>query len=551
MSTDARIRGRDAQSPDAHRRVAEEEGPEGTGRSNGRGSQVASGPRREPASGASPLTRVRGARGSRSQLVRRTLVLADVVAVVAAFQVTRIVVGSSGRGYAVSSPRHVMLVVACWVVLAGFYGLYSRDDIHAGHTTPDDAGGLFHTAAIDVLVLFLLAPVFADGRLPALHGLVLWALLFVAVYAARLFARAWCRCRAGFTQRTIVLGSGDVGQEVARTLIRHPRLGVHLVGFVDPSPRPRAPALAGVPVLGSLEDLPRLVRDHAVERVIVAFSRDSHVGLLDALDELAGLDIRVDVVPRLFEVVDPGTTVDRLEGIPLMVLPARGPSRTSLVFKRLFDVVFSALALLVLAPLLVSIAVLIKLDSPGPVLFRSERIGRGRRTIRVLKLRTMRHPSNEDDFLAWIVADPVRHEEFVRTHKLADDPRVTRIGRLLRRFSLDELPQFIDVLRGDLSIVGPRPVTLEEWRLLWSEPDPPVRLVPGADGLHHRVSGYWDVRDLRPGLTGYWQITGRSDLGYEERVKLDRSYDRGWSLRLDWAILAQTIRVVTSGRGAK
>jgi exopolysaccharide biosynthesis polyprenyl glycosylphosphotransferase len=526
-----------------------------TGRANGHGGQVASGTRREPARGARPSRHVRRARGARLgswfPLVPRTLMLADVVAVVAAFQVTRFVVGLGGRSYTLSSLRHMMLLVGGWIVLAGLYGLYSRDQIRAGQTTPDDAVGLFHAVIIDVLLVFLLAPVLADGQLPALHGLVLGANLFVAVYAGRLITRAWCRRRTGFGQRTVVLGSDDVGQEVARRLTRRPGLGVHLVGFVDPSTRPPPPVLAGVPVLGSLADLPRVVRDHAVERVIVAFSRDSHVGLLDALDELADLNIRVDVVPRLFEVVDPGTVVHHLEGMPLMALPWGRPARAALLIKRTLDVVFSALLLLLLAAPLVGIAILIKLDSPGPVLFRSERIGRDRRTIRVLKFRTMRHPPDEEDFLAWLVADPIRHEEFLRTHKLASDPRVTRLGSILRRFSLDELPQLTNILRGELSIVGPRPVTLDEWRLLWSEPDPPVRIFPGTDGLQHRVSGYWDVPDLRPGLTGYWQITGRSDLGYEERVQLDRAYGRGWSLRLDLAILAKTVGVVTSRRGAK
>jgi exopolysaccharide production protein ExoY len=208
--------------------------------------------------------------------------------------------------------------------------------------------------------------------------------------------------------------------------------------------------------------------------------------------------------------------------------------------KRATDVLVSSVALLVLLPVLLLIALAIKLDSRGPVLYRSERIGTSGRRFFLLKFRTMKHNAGGD--LDLLLQDAEVRTEFARTHKLRDDPRITRVGRWLRRASLDELPQLLDVLRSELSLVGPRPITAAEFDAL--------EIADSVDQAWTGVHGYWDMRGLRPGLTGLWQINGRSTIDFEERVRLDKLYLTNWSFRLDLLILAKTLRSVASTTGA-
>ena len=235
----------------------------------------------------------------------------------------------------------------------------------------------------------------------------------------------------------------------------------------------------------------------------------------------------------------------------------RTPARLALGLKRVVDAAFATLGLVALSPLLAVIAVAIKLDSPGPVFYFSERVGRGGRRFQLYKFRTMHsHACRGERYGAAgaerlfdeLMSDPVQQAEFQRLHKLREDPRVTRLGALLRRTSLDELPQLLNVLRGHLSLVGPRPVMAYEVE----------KLALIAEGPRHRITdavtpvhppGYWEFEWLRPGVTGYWQVTARSEVGFEERVRLDLVYATRWSLRFDLLIVVRTIGALT-GRGA-
>jgi lipopolysaccharide/colanic/teichoic acid biosynthesis glycosyltransferase len=229
-----------------------------------------------------------------------------------------------------------------------------------------------------------------------------------------------------------------------------------------------------------------------------------------------------------------------LDGVPIIGLSPNRLSRSSLLLKRTMDLVLSGLGLVLLAPVFALIALRIKLDSTGPVFYRHDRIGQNRRPFRLLKFRTMqanycRGPKYggeiaEQEFKR-LMQDPERREEFETNHKLRSDPRVTSFGSFLRRKSLDELPQLVNVLRGELSLVGPRPIV--------------------ADELNRYGEDVDTLLALRPGLTGYWQVSGRSDSTYEERVRLDVAYSSNWSLQLDLSILAHTLRLlVKSPRGA-
>jgi len=360
------------------------------------------------------------------------------------------------------------------------------------------------------------------------------------VPAARAAARAWHRRRPGSEQNTVIVGAGALGQLLADKLTERRIHGMRVVGFVDDAAVPANPAVADVPVLGRVDELPSVIQAWNVDRVMVAFSLNSPERTQRLVRSLRGSDVQIDIVPRLFDVVGPSDEIHSLDGVPLIGHPAPRQSAAAERMKRLIDVTAAATGLIVLAPLLALIGILVKLDSPGPAMYSAVRLGRGGRDFRQLKFRTMhaRHchgpgyggEDAEKEFLALLAANAELREQYERTHKLHPDPRVTRIGRVLRATSLDELPQLWNVVRGDLSLVGPRPVTMPELA---------------------RYGEYAsDLLSVRPGLTGYWQVSGRSALGYDERVRLDLAYVKSWSLKLDFLILLRTTNLFTGRAGA-
>ena len=262
-------------------------------------------------------------------------------------------------------------------------------------------------------------------------------------------------------QNTIIVGAGDVGQLIARKFLQHPEYGINLVGFVDASRR------SGAQTREHLRA--RRARPAAcgswlfdVERVVVAFSNEPHEQTLDLIRSLKDLDVQVDIVPRLFEVVGPAVGIHSIEGLPLVGLPPLGLSRSSALLKRVLDVVVAGVALVVLAPFFASVALAIKLDSPGPVFFRQVRMGKDEQTFEIFKFRTMAADADARKHEVAHLNKHLRPGGDPRMFKIADDPRVTRVGRFLRRYSLDELPQLCNVLRGEMSLVGPRPLILDE-----------------------------------------------------------------------------------------
>jgi len=471
---------------------------------------------------------------SRWSRPRRALLLGDLLALTAGFCSAGLV-GELEAGGALAALAALLASVVGGIVLAAVYGLYSDDERRSDHCTADDVPGALH---VMLIVTWLGATArWAAGATVDPSAMVMQLvsslLLIVVVRAA---VRSLHRRRGRYAQNTIVVGAGSVGQLLAWKLISRPVHRLRLVGFVDDEPPDIEGPLAHVPFLGAVAQLQHLIERFDIERVIVAFSRHSHEQTLGLVRVLKGVDVQVDVVPRLFDVFGPSSGIHAIDGLPLIAHPRARPSRAERCAKRAIDIALSSAGMIVLAPAFIVISMLVRLDSPGRAIYRAERVGRGGRMFKQLKFRSMRaaycHGSDyggeeADAAFERLLADnSALREQHERSNKLDPDPRVTRIGRFLRVTSLDELPQLLNVLRGELSLVGPRPVTVAE-------------LARYGEDVPQLLS-------VRPGLTGYWQISGRSALGYDERVRLDLAYVSSWSLKLDLQIMVKTTTLLTS-----
>jgi exopolysaccharide biosynthesis polyprenyl glycosylphosphotransferase len=466
----------------------------------------------------------------RGWLLRRMLAAADVTGIAVAFLVAEAVAGDEG-GFAAASTEYVLFfaTLPAWVVVAKLYGLYDRDERRNGYSTVDDIPSVFHMVTSGAWVFFF-ATTLTEVAHPNLTKVgTFWGSAIGLVLVGRASGRALSRHSAKYLQNAVIVGAGDVGQQVARKLQQHPEYGINLIGFVDREPKEPSPTLEHVAYLGPPERLPTIVRLFDVERVVIAFSKDRHEETLGLIRTLKELDVYLDIVPRMFDIVGPGAEIHTLEGVSLVGLPPFRLPRSSRLLKRALDFGASLGALIVLAPLFGLIALLIKLDSPGPIFFRQIRRGANGSTFTLCKFRTM-------------VADAdARKAEFAhlnkhaqsggdpRLFKIENDPRVTRVGRVLRRWLLDELPQLFNVLKGEMSLVGPRPLILEEdeYVLAWAR----KRL------------------DLKPGMTGLWQVIGRNAISFEEMVRLDYIYVTNWSLWNDCRLLLRTCPLVLRGDG--
>ena len=463
----------------------------------------------------------------RGWVVRRVLVLADLIGLTLAMLASEAITGSGlERGEAV----FFLGTLPGWILIARLYGLYDHDEERTDHSTADELVGVFHLVTIGAWLLFAGAWVTDLWNPSLLQLLFFWGAALVLVSVARACGRALCRQTTSYLQNTIIVGAGDVGQLIARKLLQHPEYGINLVGFVDAAPKERRQDLGHLTLLGAPEDLPGLIRRFDVERVVVAFSNDSHEDTLTLIRRLKSLGVQVDIVPRLFEIVGPGVEIHTVEGLPLVGLPALRLSRSARALKRVLDILVSAAALVALAPVFAYIALRIKHDSPGPVLFTQLRMGSGERPFRMYKFRTMAADADARRAEVAHLNMHARHGGDARMLKIPDDPRVTAFGRALRRTSLDELPQLLNVFRGEMSIVGPRPLPLDEDVLV-------------QDWARQRLT-------LKPGMTGLWQVSGRSSIPFGEMVNLDYLYVSGWSLWGDLRLIARTFPAVFRGRQA-
>lgn len=370
-----------------------------------------------------------------------------------------------------------------------------------------------------------------NGETPASNDWVrtwLFALLAVGVGRATL-AAAQRRARiAGLVSKPVlIVGAGIVGAQVARRLESHPEYGLMPVGFLDDEPRSIAEVGGrNVPVLGTVEDVELAVRRTGVQNLIVAFSSVADARLSRLVQRAQELGLEVSVVPRMFDTINDRIGYDPVGGLPLLSFSAVNPKGVQFAVKHAFDRLFAACMLLLTAPALATIALVVRLSSPGPILYRQRRVGRDGKAFDLYKFRSMRIDSvtgavQEDGIETLLGGD-------VAPGGVEGADRRTAIGRFLRRSSLDELPQLINVLRGEMSVVGPRPERPEF-----------------VDLFEQGVNRYSDRHRVKSGITGWAQVHGlRGQTSLAERVELDNYYIAHWSLALDVKILLLTVRAV-------
>jgi exopolysaccharide biosynthesis polyprenyl glycosylphosphotransferase len=349
------------------------------------------------------------------------------------------------------------------------------------------------------------------------------SLLLLITYRAafRLLLHRFGDKRYG-ARRVLIVGAGSIGRDIAEVVIKHHWTGLRFIGFVDDDPQAM---VMNYPNFGPLQQTLRVVREQRINEVIFALPRDAHTKLTNLVADLQALKVNVRVVPDFFDLVFLRSVVEDFGGAPLITLrePALDPLQR--LIKRLFDLIFSAIGLILALPAMGVIAIMIKLDSPGPVIFKQRRVGENGRLFYIYKFRTMVHDAElKEGELNWHIVNgqPV--------YKFYDDPRVTRVGRILRQLSLDELPQFVNILKGEMSLVGPRPEL--PWLVDKYEP--------------------WQRKrfEVPQGLTGWWQVNGRADKPMHLNTADDLYYIKNYSLWLDIQILWRTIKVVFARRGS-
>ena len=363
------------------------------------------------------------------------------------------------------------------------------------------------------------------SRLLFLEAAVLIVLLTGLSRLVKGFIEARLRRRGIGVDRVLIVGGGELGRTVIRTIVARPELGYQIVGLVDDNPDKGHTDIGRIKGLGGLDKLAEIVSAETVDQVFITLPWMYHRKITGIVRECQKKRVRARIVPDLFQMSLSQVDVDDLGGIPLIGVREVTINRWQRALKRVMDVTLATIIGLLLLPLLGSIALAIRLDSPGPALFRQLRVGKSGRQFWCYKFRSM-HQGAENDLERLKAYNEADGPLF----KMRNDPRQTRVGRWLRRTSLDELPQFYNVLRGEMSLVGPRPP------------------------LPSEVAQYeaWQMRRLEvaPGITGMWQVSGRSNLTFDEMCLLDIYYIENWSPSLDIKILLQTVPEVFTGSGA-
>jgi exopolysaccharide biosynthesis polyprenyl glycosylphosphotransferase len=421
----------------------------------------------------------------------------------------------------------VLVLVPLWLIIFPFLSLYNRDNLLGGTV---EYAQVFKAATISLFVVIVAG--FLDPAFIIARGwlLLAWIFSFLFTSFGRFWLRRavyWLRKKGFFLSNAVIVGANAEGVQLAQQLLSWTTSGLNVIGFIDKKFSIGKQVYGNLKVLGNLDDLEVVVNSHKVDELILASSAISSRDKLLDIFKLYGVNGRVNVrmSSGLYEIVTTGLTVKEFAYVPLVGVNKVRLTGVDMAIKLILDYGLAIPGTILISPLLLILALLVKLDSPGPVLHRRRVMGVKGKQFDALKFRTMY--VNGDEILDQF---PDLKNELEKNHKLKDDPRITRLGAFLRKYSLDELPQIFNVLRNEMALVGPRMISPEE------------------------VRDYdrWGINLLtvKPGITGLWQVSGRSDISYEERVQLDMYYIRNWSLWLDLQLLMRTLPVVIKGKGA-
>ena len=458
---------------------------------------------------------------SRDYYLRRFLAAGDAIALVLGLLFAAVL----SRG--VTLGEHglwALLTIPAWLLLFHLYGLYSHDSRRISHSGAEELPGIFHAMAVGAFSMWAYFQVVAAGKVEFAP-----ILLFVAGCGASMLALR-ALMRHAFVvlfgpERVLFVGSGPSTGLLIQRMRSQRSLGLEPVGLVSDTTSIAQPT--DIALLGELQgaDIAALIADHHIDRIVVEFAGFADEAILQLLRRCKQLSVKVSLLPAAFGVLGTSVAIDHVGGVTLLGVNPPVLPRSARAVKRVMDVSCALILLIAFAPLLVLAALAIKLNSRGPVFFRQARVGKGGTPFRIIKFRTMVDDAEElrPELLAlsrspdWLLLD--------------SDPRITRVGRFLRRSSLDELPQLFNVLAGEMSLVGPRPLMLED---------------------HHRVGEEWarNRLDLTPGMTGLWQVLGRTTIPFDEMIKLDYLYVTNWTLWGDVKLVLKTFPIVLAQRGA-
>jgi exopolysaccharide biosynthesis polyprenyl glycosylphosphotransferase len=420
----------------------------------------------------------------------------------------------------------VFIIVPLWLAIFGVMGLYSRRNLLSGSQEYSLAFNATTIGMISVVAAGFLLPDFIVAR-----GWLLLAWLFAFLFTAggRFFVRRIVyalRVKGYFISPAVIVGVNDEARSLAEQLTLWKTSGLLILGFIDDEIPADTPVYSNLRSLGKLDKLDNIIQQFGVKEVILttsALTRQKMVSIFKEYGVSNHLNLRLS--SGLFEVITTGLQVTELASVPLVRVNKARLTGMDNILKFILDYAITIPGLVIISPLLLLIAILIKLDSPGPIIYRRRVMGVNGVQFDAYKFRTM--TPNGDEILE---RHPELKAELEENHKLVEDPRVTRVGQFLRKKSLDELPQLFNVLKREMSLVGPRMIS----------------------PLEMKKYDQWDMNLLtvRPGITGLWQVSGRSDVTYAERVRLDMYYIRNWSIWLDIELLLQTIPAVLKSRGA-
>ena len=419
-----------------------------------------------------------------------------------------------------------LLLMVLWVFIFLINGLYDRRNLLGG---VQEYAHVFRATTIGLLLIVFTG--FLDPSFMLARGwaLLAWIFTFALVSSGRFVIRRLVyrsRRKGYFLSTAILVGGNEEGRSLAQQLLRWQTSGLDIIGFADNQLEPGAHVYGRLHTLGKIDQLDHLITKYKVEELILAtsaLSRQEMLAIFRHFGMIDGLNLRLS--SGLFEVITTGLEIKEMAFTPLVRVHKVRLTGFDRLMKLTLDYLIALPAIIFILPLMLILAILVKLDSPGPIIYRRQVVGLNNSQFAAYKFRTMH--INGDQILE---AYPQLKTELARNHKLKEDPRITRVGHFLRKWSLDELPQLFNVLKQDMSLVGPRMITPSEMKMYdeWS----------------------MNLLTVRPGITGLWQVSGRSDVSYEERVRLDMHYIRNWTIWLDLQLLMQTLPAVLKQRGA-